>query len=104
MWKAADDTLALGAPKANRKYLVDAGVGRPNTDKDGLPLPVGTKIRDAFKKFGYSYMYGKKELLQPTSPGCLDTRHAQVVAKYKEYKKRSPNYTETQISENIAVL
>ncbi len=49
-------------------------------------------------------MTGKKGSLQQTSPGSLDIRHAQVVAKYEEYKKRNPNYTETQISENIALF
>ncbi len=74
--KAVDDTLAPGAPKANRKYLVDVGVGGPITDKAGLPLPFGTEIRDAFKKFGFIYMTGKKGSLQPWSPGPLDIRHA----------------------------
>ena len=49
-------------------------------------------------------MTGKKRSLQPTSPGPLDIHKAQVVAKYEEYKKRSPNYTETQISETIALF
>ncbi len=50
MRKAVDDTHAPGAPRGNRKYLVDVGIGRPNTDKASLPLPVGIKIRDAFSK------------------------------------------------------
>ena len=82
MRKAVDDTLAPGAPMANRKYLVDGGVERLNNDKAGLPLPVGTKIRDAFKKVGFIYMTGKKGSLQPTSPSPLDIRHAKVVVKY----------------------
>ncbi len=47
-------------------------------------------------------MTGKKGSLQQTSPGPLNIRHAQVVARYEEYKKRNPNYTETQISEKVA--
>jgi hypothetical protein len=77
---------------------VDVGVGRPNTDNTGLPLPVGTKIRDALKKGGLIYMTERKRSLQPTSPGPLDIRHAHIVAKHEEYKLRNPNYTETQIS------
>ncbi len=102
--KAVDDTLAPGAPKANWKYLVDVGVGGPNTDKAGLPLPVGTKISNAFKKVGIVYTTGKKVSLQQTSPGPLDIRHAQVVAKYEEKKIRSPNYTEIHISEKIVIF
>jgi len=81
--KAVDDTLAPGAPRANRKYLVDVGVGGPNTDTVGLPLPVGTKIRYASKNIGFIYMTGKKGSLQPTSPAPLDIRLAYVVAKYE---------------------
>jgi hypothetical protein len=77
---------------------VDVGVGGPNTDKAGLPLLVRTTIRDAFKKVGFIYMTGKKGSLQPTSSGPLDIHHAQVIAKYEEYKKSNPNYTMTQIS------
>ena len=74
--KAVDDTLAPGAPRANRKYFVDVGVGSPSTDKTGLPLPVGTKISNAFRKFGFVYMTGQKGSLQQMSPGPLDIRHA----------------------------
>jgi hypothetical protein len=83
MRKAVDDTLAPGAPRANLKYLVDIGFGGPNTDKVGLPLPIGTKFRDAFAKVGLVYMTGKKGPLQPTSPAPLDIRLAYVVAKYE---------------------
>jgi len=51
--KSVDDTLAPGAPRAIRKYLVAVGVGEPNTDKAGLPLPIVTKIRNALKKDGF---------------------------------------------------
>jgi hypothetical protein len=49
-------------------------------------------------------MTGKKGSLQPTSPGPLDIRHAHVVAKFEEYKKMNPNYTETHISEKIVLF
>ena len=49
-------------------------------------------------------MSGKSGQLKPTSPGPLDIRHAQVVAKYKEYKRKDPRLTETQLSEKIAVF
>jgi hypothetical protein len=39
-----DATLAPGAPKAKRKYLVNIGVGKPtHKQKHGIPLPVSEK-------------------------------------------------------------
>jgi len=50
------------------------------------------------------YVLGKSGELKPTSPGPLDIRHAQIVAKYVEYLWKDPNLTETQLSEMIVVF
>ena len=103
--RTVDTTLAPGAPKEKRKWLVDIGVGgEKHQDRAGLPLPVGSKISSAFAKGGLIYMSGKSGQLKATSPGPLDIRHAQDVAKYEEYKRKEPNLTETHLSDRIVVF
>ncbi len=50
MRDAIEVTLAPGAPKASRKYLLNIGV-----DKKGPPNPVGDKIENGFRKAGLIY-------------------------------------------------
>ena len=46
----------------------------------------------------------KSGVLKNHVPGILEIRHAQVMFKYHEYKKKYNNMTETQISERIAIF
>ncbi len=53
---AINVTLALDAPEAKRKYLVNIGVGKPtHTAKAGLPLPISDKIKRSFRAAGLIY-------------------------------------------------
>ncbi len=62
-------------------------------------FPVVTKIRNAIKK-SRVHLHDREDKIATTNvPGPLDIRHAQFMAKYEEYKKRNPDFTETQISE-----
>jgi hypothetical protein len=103
--RTVDITLAPGAPEAKRNWLISVGIRGPkHQDRVGLPLPAGSKISGAFRKAGLVYMSGKSGQLKPTSPGPLDIRHAQVVARYERYERKYPCLIETQLSENIAVF
>jgi hypothetical protein len=100
-----DDTLAPGAPQANRKCLVGAGVGGlKHKTKAGLPLPVGSKISAAFAKVGLTYMTGRSGDLKPTAPAQNDIRHAQVQAKMEEFQRRDASLTEDDVSKRITAF
>jgi hypothetical protein len=69
MRDAINVTLAPGAPEANRKYLVNIGVGElTHKERSGLPLPVGDKIKKGFKAAGLIYKKPKKGVLADHIP------------------------------------
>jgi len=49
-------------------------------------------------------MTEKSGELKPTALGPNDIRHAQVIAKYEEFKGKDPNLTKDQISKKIAAF
>jgi len=102
--QALDDTLAQGAPHRAVSTLSVLGSGKKQKDRAELPLPVGSKISSAFAKVRLTYMTGKSRELKPTAPGPNDIRHAQVVDRYEEFKRKDPNLTEDRISKQIAAF
>ena len=67
-------------------------------------MPIGKKIKLGFGKAGLIYKKVWKGKLEDHVPGVNDIRHAQVMFKYREYKARYNNMTETQISERIGIF
>ncbi len=53
---------------------------------------------------GLAYMTGRRGELKSTSPAPNDIRHAQVIDRYEDFKRKDPNLTEDQISEKIAAF